>query len=38
MIENQVSMTALITAYIRACHANDGSPKILDDFLAESLI
>ncbi|MFZ5645939.1 MAG: class I SAM-dependent methyltransferase [Bacillota bacterium] len=38
MKENQVSITAIMTAYIRAYHAMHGSPKIFDDFLAYDLI
>ena len=38
MKENQVSLTAQITAYIRAYHARHHSPKIFDDFLAYQLI
>jgi methyltransferase (TIGR00027 family) len=35
---NQVSKTALGTAYIRAYHAAHDQPKIFDDFLAQQLI
>ncbi|WP_243697782.1 class I SAM-dependent methyltransferase [Effusibacillus lacus] len=38
MKENQVSLTAIMTAYIRALHAMNDAPKIFDDFLAYSLI
>jgi methyltransferase (TIGR00027 family) len=38
MIENQVSLTALLCAYFRAYHAMHDTPKILDDFLAYHLI
>lgn len=38
MLENQVSLTALMTAYIRAYHAMYDNPKIFDDFLAYSFI
>lgn len=34
MEENQISRTALGTAYMRAYHAMHDSPKIFDDFLA----
>ncbi|HEY3373771.1 MAG TPA: class I SAM-dependent methyltransferase [Candidatus Aquicultor sp.] len=34
MQANQVSITALITAYARAYHATHADPKIFDDFLA----
>lgn len=34
MEENQVSVTALLSAYIRAYHAMHDAPKIFDDFLA----
>lgn len=35
---NQVSLTAIMTAYIRAYHAMNDVPKIFDDFLAYRLI
>jgi methyltransferase (TIGR00027 family) len=38
MKENQVSLTAIMTAYLRAYHAMNDSPKIFDDFLAYDLI
>ncbi|MFC4075945.1 class I SAM-dependent methyltransferase [Salinithrix halophila] len=38
MKENQVSLTAIMTAYLRAYHATNDAPKIFDDFLAERLI
>lgn len=38
MEEKQVSFTAIMTAYLRAYHANNGNPKIFDDFLAHRLI
>ena len=38
MKENQVSFTALMTAYMRSYHAKYITPKIFDDFLAYSLI
>ncbi len=38
MQENQVSLTAIMTAYIRAHHAMNDTPKIFDDFLAYRLI
>lgn len=34
MIENQVSLTSLVTAYARAYHSVRVTPKIFDDFLA----
>ncbi|BCU81654.1 putative S-adenosyl-L-methionine-dependent methyltransferase YktD [Polycladomyces abyssicola] len=37
MEENQVSLTALISAYARAYHAMYDSPKIFNDFLAYHL-
>lgn len=37
MNENQSSLTAMITAYVRAYHAMHGTPKIFDDFLAYRL-
>lgn len=37
MEENQVSLTALISAYARAYHAMHDSPKIFHDFLAYHL-
>lgn len=38
MKENQVSFTAMMTAYMRYYHAMYITPKIFDDFLAYSLI
>lgn len=38
MRENQVSLTAIMTAYIRAYHAMYGSPLIFNDFLAHQMI
>lgn len=38
MFDNQVSLTAIMTAYCRAYHAMNDNPKIFDDFLAYSLI
>ncbi|WP_019124017.1 class I SAM-dependent methyltransferase [Brevibacillus massiliensis] len=38
MKENQVSLTAIMTAYIRAYHAMNDNPKIFDDFLAYQMI
>lgn len=38
MNENQVSLTAIITAYIRAHHARFGVPKIFNDDLAEQIV
>jgi methyltransferase (TIGR00027 family) len=37
MQDNQVSITALITAYSRGYHATYDSPKIFDDFYASQL-
>lgn len=37
MNQTQVSLTALLTAYVRAYHAKYDSPKIFDDFLAYKL-
>lgn len=37
MPENQVSITALITAFARAYHSKYDTPKIFDDFLAPEL-
>jgi methyltransferase (TIGR00027 family) len=36
--ENHVSLTAIMTAYMRAYHAMNDTPKIFDDFLAFELI
>lgn len=38
MKENQVSFTAMMTAYMRSYHAMYITPKIFDDFLAYGLI
>lgn len=38
MKENQVSLTSIMTAYIRGYHATYDSPKIFDDTLAYQLI
>lgn len=38
MENNKASVTALITAYGRAYHSINESPKIFDDFLAQQLI
>lgn len=38
MEQNQVSMTAIMTAYIRYFHAQFDTPKIFDDFLAYHLL
>jgi methyltransferase (TIGR00027 family) len=38
MKENQFSLTAMMCAYLRACHATYDDPKIFDDFLAYRLI
>ncbi|PKM90061.1 MAG: SAM-dependent methyltransferase [Firmicutes bacterium HGW-Firmicutes-12] len=35
---NQISLTAMMTAYIRAYHSKYVTPKIFDDFLAYSFI
>ncbi|HZD60800.1 MAG TPA: class I SAM-dependent methyltransferase [Anaerolineae bacterium] len=37
MQENQVSVTALVTAYARAYHATHDDPKIFNDFLAHHM-
>lgn len=37
MPENQISITALVTAFARAYHSEYDSPKIFDDFLAPKL-
>lgn len=38
MKDNQVSLTALITAYVRAYHSIYDEPKIFDDFLAKDML
>lgn len=38
MEENQVSVTALISAYIRSYHAQHDTPKIFNDYLADQLL
>lgn len=38
MIENQVSRSALMAAYIRAYHSLHDEPKIFDDFLAHLIM
>lgn len=38
MKEKDPSFTAMITAYTRAYHSMNDTPKIFDDFLAYSLI
>jgi len=38
MIENQVSRSAFVTAYVRAYHSLHDEPKIFDDFLAHRII
>lgn len=38
MIEKQVSLTAIMSAYLRAYHSLHDEPKIFDDFLAHSII
>lgn len=38
MKENQASISAIMTAYIRAYHSMHATPKIFDDFLAYRLI
>jgi methyltransferase (TIGR00027 family) len=37
MDSNQVSVTAIVTAFSRAYHSTHDSPKIFDDFLADKL-
>ncbi|MCL4395516.1 MAG: class I SAM-dependent methyltransferase [Chloroflexi bacterium] len=37
MEQSRVSVTALVTAYVRAYHATHDDPKIFDDFLANEL-
>lgn len=34
MEQNQISLTAIMTAYMRAYHAMNDTPKVFDDFLA----
>jgi len=38
VIEDQVSLTAIMTSYIRAYHSMFDQPKIFDDFLAYSFL
>lgn len=38
MKEDQISLTAIMCAYLRAFHAMNDDPKIFDDFLAYSII
>jgi methyltransferase (TIGR00027 family) len=38
MEQNQLSLTAIMTAYMRAYHANYDTPKVVDDFLAYRLL
>ncbi len=38
MKDNQISITAIMTAYLRAYHATYVTPKIFDDFLAYQII
>lgn len=38
MEENKVSLTSIMTAYIRAYHSKYVTPKIFDDFLAYPFI
>lgn len=38
MKENQFSLTAMMCAYLRACHAEYDGPKIFNDFLACHLV
>jgi methyltransferase (TIGR00027 family) len=38
MNENQASFSAMMTAYVRAYHSTNDTPKIFDDFLAYRLI
>ncbi len=37
MQDNRVSITAIITAYVRAYHATHDNPKIFDDYMAPRL-
>ncbi len=37
MDEKKASMTAVVTAFIRAYHAADDGPKVFDDFMAREL-
>ena len=37
-MENQLSITAIMTAYMRAFHAAHGNPRIFNDFLAYEFI
>ena len=37
MDANTGSLTALVTAFIRAYHATHGNPKVFDDFVARDL-
>jgi len=37
-MENQISITAIMTAYMRAFHAAHGNPRIFNDFLAYDII
>lgn len=38
MLDNQVSVTAMVTAYARAYHATHDEPKVFDDFLAAKFL
>lgn len=38
MENNQVSLTALTSAFVRAYHAKHSTPKIFDDFLADEIL
>ncbi|MTI82710.1 MAG: hypothetical protein FH756_02185 [Firmicutes bacterium] len=38
MIEKQVSLTAIMSAYLRAFHSLHDEPKIFDDFLAHLIL
>ncbi|KAB8138074.1 class I SAM-dependent methyltransferase [Gracilibacillus oryzae] len=38
MKKNESSMTSLVSAFVRAYHSKNDSPKIFDDFLAEEFI
>ena len=37
-MENQISITSIMTAYMRAFHAVHGSPRVFNDFLAYDFI
>lgn len=38
MVQDQVSLTAMISAFARAYHATHDSPRIFDDYLAEQIL